>query len=309
MHGLASLREEMLADMARIKLIEFLFAGSASDSKPTERKAPEADNVIETVHGDLEDHLGDHITIEDIAHSYFMSPATLKNRYKARYGVPLATDLRAMRMSRARTLLSKTDKKMSDIAKEVGYDNQSKFSAAFRDFTGLTPSKWRAFNRLPGKAIDIDSFLSDEEARTDDSALGVSSNGPRDAVRSLLENLDVPASVVSPDYTIVFANAAYCELFDVEDGDEVGQLCYDLQYGLDAPCSFCRTKEVFEQGKSAMWECIFKNEPKMVFEFPLYDTDGTILKLEIRIPLSKLEAKPVQKGYEHVQRMFIDERG
>ena len=43
----------------------------------------------------------------------------------------------------AELLRSETDIKISDIAERVGYDNPSKFSAAFKCVMGVTPVVYR----------------------------------------------------------------------------------------------------------------------------------------------------------------------
>ena len=43
----------------------------------------------------------------------------------------------------ASVLVSESDIHISEIAQRFGYDNSSKFSAAFRDVMGVTPQSYR----------------------------------------------------------------------------------------------------------------------------------------------------------------------
>ncbi len=47
------------------------------------------------------------------------------------------------RIEKAKFLLTKSDKSISEIAKELGYSDNSNFTRFFRKFTGITPLKYR----------------------------------------------------------------------------------------------------------------------------------------------------------------------
>ena len=50
-------------------------------------------------------------------------------------------------MERAAELLKDTDQSMAEIANEVGYGSQSKFTAQFRKAYGLPPTEYRRLIR------------------------------------------------------------------------------------------------------------------------------------------------------------------
>ena len=47
------------------------------------------------------------------------------------------------RISHAQRLLASTDRKMTDIAGEAGFNSPTRFHAAFRRFVGQTPARYR----------------------------------------------------------------------------------------------------------------------------------------------------------------------
>ena len=49
-------------------------------------------------------------------------------------------------MQKACQLLKETDKSIIEIANEMGYDNPNKFSTAFKNIIGNTPSEYKAKN-------------------------------------------------------------------------------------------------------------------------------------------------------------------
>lgn len=100
--------------------------------------------TVRAIHDELTDHMDRHITIEDLSRRYWMNPTTLKAAFKAVYGDSIAAHRKRHRMERAAQLLLETDKSVAEIARAVGYESQSRFSAAFRDAYGLLPSRFRA---------------------------------------------------------------------------------------------------------------------------------------------------------------------
>ena len=62
--------------------------------------------------------------------------------FKGVYGVPPAY-LKAFRMERAAQLLRETDRRIADVALEVGYESPSKFAAAFKRHFDVAPSAYR----------------------------------------------------------------------------------------------------------------------------------------------------------------------
>ncbi len=54
-----------------------------------------------------------------------------------------STYLTTMRMQKAKALLAGTDRPITDIAFEVGYNDSNYFSTAFRKHEGLSPRQYR----------------------------------------------------------------------------------------------------------------------------------------------------------------------
>lgn len=89
--------------------------------------------------------------IEDLARGAGVSPSTLKKYFTQMYGKPISTYLKEVRVERARELLVTGQQSIGDIADAVGYENQGKFGAMFRQETGVTPLEYRRRHRFDGK--------------------------------------------------------------------------------------------------------------------------------------------------------------
>jgi len=89
------------------------------------------------------EHIQEHYTIQFLARRVGISPTKLKIIFRRVYDAPLFAYIRAEKMRFAAQQLAFTNKRILDIAEACGYDNASKFSAAFRDVMGCSPKEYR----------------------------------------------------------------------------------------------------------------------------------------------------------------------
>ncbi|MBU9738931.1 helix-turn-helix transcriptional regulator [Diplocloster agilis] len=99
--------------------------------------------IIRNIHEQLTRHVDQHFTIESLAKQYLINPTTLKTVFKAVYGNSIAAHTREHRMEQAAKLLLETNDSISRIAQAVGYGNQSKFTAAFKEYFQVLPTEYR----------------------------------------------------------------------------------------------------------------------------------------------------------------------
>lgn len=99
--------------------------------------------TIREVHDYLLQHMDMRITIDMLSRKFAMNPTTLKQVFKEVYGSSLAAHIKEHRMELAAQLLRESDMTMAEIARAVGYDSQSKFSAAFKAYYNAIPSSFR----------------------------------------------------------------------------------------------------------------------------------------------------------------------
>ena len=102
-----------------------------------------AKQVMEIISADL----SRHYSIESLAAPFGISPSSLKNYFQGVYGKNISTLLREARMSVASSALREGNQPVAEIAASVGYENASKFSAAFKNFLGETPLEYRRQSR------------------------------------------------------------------------------------------------------------------------------------------------------------------
>lgn len=91
----------------------------------------------------LTEHINRHITIPEVAKQFSVSDSYLKHTFKEVFGVPIYSYIRSKKMQIAAKWLVNSDRPILQIANECGYGNGSKFTAAFHDVMGETPSNFR----------------------------------------------------------------------------------------------------------------------------------------------------------------------
>lgn len=72
-----------------------------------------------------------------------VSPEHLSRIFRKETDMTFTDYVKAIKMEYSMNLLRKTDKKINEIARVVGYENENYFYNIFKDFTGLTPNQYR----------------------------------------------------------------------------------------------------------------------------------------------------------------------
>ena len=139
-------QENLKLSYQKIKSIELLLFLSKmeldQDSCLTEYQSEQVE-VVRRVHDYLTENIGQRITIEELARQYLINPTTLKTVFKSVYGNSLAAHIKEHRMELAARLLRETDLNMAQISEQVGYESQSKFTAAFKAYYQILPKEYR----------------------------------------------------------------------------------------------------------------------------------------------------------------------
>ena len=131
------------ADTAQSRLLHELIEQVMDVACPQWRSQAEQVQLIREIHDYLTEHMDRRITIDELAHLYPINPTTLKEVFKSVYGTSIAAHLKEHRLEKASQLLRETGLSVAEIARQVGYESQSKFTAAFKEQYGLLPTAYR----------------------------------------------------------------------------------------------------------------------------------------------------------------------
>ncbi len=98
---------------------------------------------IHEIEARLTEDLRLRIPLSALSAEYRMGASTIKKYFRQIYGVPPYAYLKRRRMEEAAFLLTTTEESIAQIAEAVGYQNTSKFSAAFRDIYSISPTAYK----------------------------------------------------------------------------------------------------------------------------------------------------------------------
>ncbi|MBE6852271.1 MAG: helix-turn-helix transcriptional regulator [Ruminococcus sp.] len=145
---LYAIPEEIRPGYSKIKILELMLFLSVfdKDNGKSENRgvSPYQVSLAKAAAAYLMDNMEEKITLEQAANKYHVSLTVLKKAFKAVYGVPFYSYIKTQKIESAAYMLEYTDKTVTEIANEHGYDNASKFAAAFRSIKALAPLEYRA---------------------------------------------------------------------------------------------------------------------------------------------------------------------
>lgn len=84
------------------------------------------------------------LKIEDIAYRSFLSKSYFSQLFKDTMGLCFSEFLQKVRISKACEILESSDKIITDVAMDVGFNDMKAFYAAFHKRVGCTPKEYRA---------------------------------------------------------------------------------------------------------------------------------------------------------------------
>ena len=134
----------------KLKSLELLLFFSITKFRKDETISLSKDQVeiIDNVKEDLIRDLDAKITIEQLADKFGISKTALKNCFKEVYGKPIFKWRKEYKLDYACKLISEGNYKISEISKMMGYSSPSKFTQAFKEYVGCTPSEYKNSIRI-----------------------------------------------------------------------------------------------------------------------------------------------------------------
>lgn len=131
----------------RVKVLELLLVLTEIDpSKNMSRKSHfsgDQIDAIKQIHAFLLEHFTEHYTIKWLAEKFELSPTIMKKCFKGVYGDSIYSYMKMYRLQVAERLLRESKLTVGEIATQIGYLNPNKFTSAFTDKYGITPTAYR----------------------------------------------------------------------------------------------------------------------------------------------------------------------
>jgi AraC family transcriptional regulator len=122
---------ELLALAARLR---------ETDAAGNERRTP---RWLGEARALLHDRYRENLRLADVAEAVGVHPVHLARVFRLRYGTPVGTYARGLRLTWAASRLADSDDGIAQVALEAGFFDQSHFTRTFKRHFGLTPLAYR----------------------------------------------------------------------------------------------------------------------------------------------------------------------
>jgi AraC-like DNA-binding protein/ligand-binding sensor protein len=136
-----SYNEYLLAYFSGMPSYEAILQLAAQQKK--ENAAKKHERIIAAVKEYVERNYAKKITLEDVAGSVYISPSYLSKLIKIQTRHSFRHLVNMTRIAEAVRLLEFTDKNLSEIAYQTGYEDHSYFTKVFKRHTNINPSDYR----------------------------------------------------------------------------------------------------------------------------------------------------------------------
>mgnify|MGYP004632486707 FL=1 len=125
-------------------MLRSLFSGDKKEEAAEEQLGSRDQTFINRLRDSIRQNMGDSdFTVERLGEEVGLSRVQLYRKVKALTGQTPVDLLKKARLERARLLVEKTDKSISEIAYEVGFTAPSYFNKCFKDEFGVSPGVLR----------------------------------------------------------------------------------------------------------------------------------------------------------------------
>ena len=145
--ALYQVEEEQKLDYLRVKMPELFYQMkyAKTDRSYYDRNLVPRTQVefVKSVSDYIGKNLNGKMTLKQLTSTFGVSDTYLQNAFRNVYGMPVISFIRAQKMQSAAQILIHTNHTIEEIAEEFGYENESKFAAAFKKIMGDSPGIYR----------------------------------------------------------------------------------------------------------------------------------------------------------------------
>ncbi|MBR7926764.1 response regulator [Aerococcaceae bacterium zg-ZUI334] len=105
-------------------------------------------NIVDNIMQYINLNYPKRITLDLLSDLFFLNPSYISKLFKENTNSNYIDYLNSIRIKNAKLLIEKSNKKISLIANEVGYENEKYFFRVFKKYTGMTPEQYKHVTKL-----------------------------------------------------------------------------------------------------------------------------------------------------------------
>ncbi|MDE7176626.1 MAG: response regulator [Lachnospiraceae bacterium] len=99
--------------------------------------------ILQEIESEIKERYAENLTLRELGQKYYINSSYLGQIFRKRYGQSFKSYLNTCRIREAALQLIRTDKKVGEIAEDVGYHDLDYFISRFIEQEGCTPSRYR----------------------------------------------------------------------------------------------------------------------------------------------------------------------
>ncbi|WP_088042097.1 response regulator [Bacillus sp. EAC] len=139
--------EQALEKEANIERIEYMEKVTDQTLLKIDSKLSQS-NPIKEAKKFINQNLGSQISLKEVADAVHLNASYFSVLFKEQIGLNFSEYLTRKRLQIAKNRLLTTDLQIEEIAQEVGYQTAKYFIKIFKNYEGITPSKFRKTSEL-----------------------------------------------------------------------------------------------------------------------------------------------------------------
>ncbi len=148
-HAGASTYSKIVADSSLRLILSYFFRGTAARTSDGEADGDELTaghdlSKFIKVFDYIDRHIGEAISLSDLAGLMFMNKVYFSNLFKKTFGVSPQQYIQQCKLDRARRLLADRTLPIASIAADLNFYDPAAFTAFFKKNAGMTPKEFRA---------------------------------------------------------------------------------------------------------------------------------------------------------------------
>lgn len=127
----------------QIQLLQERAIGDFANAVKHQKSSPPFSKATRKAVNYINSHLQEKITLEILARTAKLSPGRFSHLFREETGMSPMAYLQAERIKTARNMLLYTDYTVSEISTILCFSSESHFIKVFKQYTGLSPGKYR----------------------------------------------------------------------------------------------------------------------------------------------------------------------